>query len=320
LHDDPTILTRGRYYRAGPDAPCVPSATYLASREYFRNSKELPYGEWGGRQQPDNGVPPHLLPRGQVIGGTCLENLIPTGGPAGTPAINRGRCVHLPTWELCGNVPLFTNFSLAYQPAAGPGSIIYYRNVPNYLTKDTGEGEWSGAVDGLENAVSRVRVTETDGGLLDFRFAICDNTPPPPPVLLCCSGTFPYSFKRSLTVQAIELPVTLLWEVFVGDIEFVWQPGLGIFRAAFTCGGVDYLCDVFIYSGSSCQASVAIYAADFSFDVWSDSFCVVTCPPGTWINGLRRDIDIGTTIEFCGQTVTGGVPTKATKAIFGPIH
>lgn len=180
LHEDPTILTKGRHYRAAAGAPCVTSATYLGSRDYSKNKYDQPHGEWGGERFYDLGIPPHLPPQNQPIGGDCLDRLRPTPAPDDAQAVNRGRCVHLPNRELCGNVPLYANFSLAYET----GIITYYRNVPNYLTKDDGEGEWSGAVPGLVDpgpgtvhAVTRIRVTENDDEehTLNFRFAVCDN-------------------------------------------------------------------------------------------------------------------------------------------------
>ena len=177
-------MTAGRYYRSPDNAPAVPSPTYLGSREWTPKKLDQEYGEWGGDQFPDNGTPPHILPRGPSIGGDCLGELREAPA-AGSAAAQNGRCVVLPSGAICGNVPLFANFSLAY----ANGEITYWRQVPTYITKDDGEGEWSGRVPELTDAVARVRVTEDDDAIRNWSFAICDRSPVIPPVVTGCCGS-----------------------------------------------------------------------------------------------------------------------------------
>lgn len=217
LHTDRSILTKGRWYRAAPDAPCVNSATYLGSRSYNENELDQEYGEWGGDREYDDGVPPHILPLNAPVGGDCLGRLRDaTTQPPGTASSGQGRCIHLPSGELCGNVPLKAHFSLAY----ATGIVTYYRNVDTYVTKDDGEGEWSGVVPTLD-AVARVRVTENDDQEREWQFALCDPGPPPPPPIIydCyCPGT------GQPSVRTVELSgiVPTIAHPEVGDLNRVW--------------------------------------------------------------------------------------------------
>jgi len=172
IHEDPTILTPGRYYRAADDAPAAPFAHYLGSREWTPDKLNQEFGEWGGAQGYDQGVPPRVLPNFDLVGGDCMSRLLPAPAPE-APARQLGRCIDLPTQSICGNIPLFTNFSIAY-----PEDITYYEIVPTYITKDKGEGEWLGRVPNFD-ATAQIRVTET-AGVLEWAFALRDDRAPFP--------------------------------------------------------------------------------------------------------------------------------------------
>ncbi len=292
MHEDRTILTRGLYYRAAEDAPCVNSATYLVSRDHFVNRFELEYGEWEGEYEYDIGLPPHILPRNEPIGGNCLEQLRPSPSDDDQAGANRGRCVHLTTRQLCGNVPLFANFSLAYET----GIITYYRNVRNYVTKDMGEGEWSGAVDDLAGASTRVRVTENDDQEFEWQFAICA-PPEGVPVDTPCNACPPYPpgstppLNISVVLGGVPFAFTL---PYLGGSPEQWGGGLDLEP------GVFITATLYCYNdGTPWRLGLALFGND------SASMGFVTPPDGRptflsctpWVaqwGGFNSSVDFGT--------------------------
>ena len=289
MHEDPTILTKGRYYRAAAGAPDVPSATYLVSRRWTINPHDLPHGEYGGRQPYDLGIPPHILPQNQPIGGDCLESLRPNPTEETTAGPNRGRCVQLATQELCGNVPLFTNFSLAYET----GIITYYRNVPNYLTKDTGEGEWAGRIPGLDDASTRVRVTENMDATLDFRFALCQGTAITFDCVFCPDGAW-VTFATTLAgfIATVGHPE-------VNDVNGDWNVTYDSFCQWTATHGVLSL-NLWRYTGNAWKLTISLSGTDI---------CEYQVPGGT-ASGCQENFSLPLTyrnfvyLDFAPATVS----------------
>ena len=314
LHENPAILTRGRYYRAAADAPVVPSATYLVSREWTQNKLELPHGEWGGSQFYDDGTPPHLLPVPGVIGGDCLENLRPSPGDDDAAGANRGRCVHLPTQEICGNVPLFADFSLAYDT----GIITYYRNVGNYLTVDEPTGEWSGTIPGIDNAKTRVTVSEGGGGQLQWLFALCDNGAEMV-FISCCSNPWPKVFTRDVIVRGVSFINVIYWEETFEDTVFTWQ-ALNTWTATLTRGGSSYLMSVTIWCPGVLPFNIMnLHDIATSEVIYEKFFEYVTCDPPHFEDANDYNGFQPTAITFCGHTVGGAGEPSWVQIRYGPM-
>lgn len=289
LHEDPTILTPGRYYRAADDAPAVPFATYLGSREWAPDNLNQAFGEWGGAQEYDPGVPPRVLPITSVIGGDCFSKLLPAPSD-GVTGRQFGRCVTLTTRSICGNIPLFTNFSIA-----DPFTITYYENVPTYIAKDKIEGEWLGKVPDFD-AIARVSVTEITPTLLDWRFALsghaagvpvdtpCAVCPPYPP------GPTP-PLNISVVLGGVPFSFTL---TYLGGSPLQWGGGLDL------APGVFVTATLYCYSvGQPYRLGVAIFGTDDAsehFTTLPDGRpTFLSCTP--WLaqfEGFNTDVDFGT--------------------------
>lgn len=211
-------MTAGRLYRAAEDAQAVPSATFLGSREWTPRKLDQTYGEWGGEQIYDVGAPPRVLPRGQVLGGNCLENLR-TDPPATDPALQNGRCIVLPSGEFCGNNPLFASFSLAYES----GDVTYYRHVPTYLRQSDQLGEWMGDVPGLATTAARVRVVENGEAQREWSFALCDR------------GADPLPNEEQFDCATFPLGTWLYWYVALsGVVPQAGFPGISVVNRLWT--------------------------------------------------------------------------------------
>jgi len=301
LHEDKRILTAGRYYRAADDAPAVTCATYLGSREWTPKKLEQEYGEYGGDQFYDDGTPPHLVPLAQQIGGDCLAHLRPTPTNGNAALVDNGRCVELPSRSICGNVPLNASFSLAYDT----GEVTYYRNIPTYLTKATGEGEWTGRVAGLA-ALARVRVEEDMAGELVWDFALCDNLPL---VSIPCvpDALIPASLPVRIISQERTPGGTLVNEctvegIAVWDGSFFWEhwfpqnfpyppPGSPI---PFSMGCVDGVLS--IYADRSYQPVTTLETAPFYAELdWIEVTLTQTfCRPDVLMSNIvRRKVMVG---------------------------
>lgn len=226
LHENPAILSPGRYYFT--DADFAPFPTLLGSRNWDKDdypaARVRIWGEWDGKQKWDAGAKPAQVPEPRRIGSLdCLAN------GATSADVAPGNPVSGPFRTVCigGVVYSFPNtitvgFNVSYQNR----DFTYYDNVELTLVETDCEARYEGE-SGLPNTTAILRVTEGGGGL-QTNFYLCEHIGPPVATACCSTALIPRELVLAdLLIQGFGGPPDFInWELEAADIPLKYNAGI----------------------------------------------------------------------------------------------